>query len=153
MKRIGFAILACAVSFAGASDQLAERARRYLAELVRLDTSNPPGKETRAGAWLQKIAGQEGIPCELLGGNPARLNFIARLSGSGSRRPLLLMAHTDVVPADPSRWTVAPYAGEIRDGFLYGRGALDDKSLLAAELAVLVELKRSGLRLDRDVIL
>src|SRR3954449_8099843 len=96
MKLLAFAILACAVSFAGAEDQLAERARRYLAELVRLDTSNPPGNETRAAAWLQKIARQEGIPCELLGGNPARLNFIARLTGSGVRRPLLVTAEADV---------------------------------------------------------
>jgi acetylornithine deacetylase/succinyl-diaminopimelate desuccinylase-like protein len=147
------AILASTVSIAAAQDPLATRARRYLTELVRLETANPPGNETRAARWLSKVAEQEGIPCELLGGDPARLNFLARLPGSGARRPLLLMAHTDVVPAEPSGWTVAPYSGEVRDGFLYGRGALDDKSLLAAELAVLVELKRAGRRLDRDVIL
>jgi acetylornithine deacetylase/succinyl-diaminopimelate desuccinylase-like protein len=153
MTLFRFAVLACAVSVAAAQEPLVERARHYLAELVRLDTSNPPGNETRAAEWLRRAASQEGIACELLGGNPARLNFVARLPGSGARRPLLLMAHTDVVPAEPSRWSTQPYAGEIRDGFLYGRGALDDKSLLAAELAALVELKRSGRRLARDVIL
>jgi len=85
-----------------------------------------------------------GIASETLGGDPARLNFIARIKGSGKLRPLILMAHSDVVPADRSQWTVDPFSAEIRDGLLYGRGAQDDKSLLAAELAVLVDLKRTG---------
>src|ERR1700760_4350290 len=79
---------------------LGARARKYLVELVRLDTTNPPGNETRVAHFLKRIADQEGIPCELLGPDPTRLNFIARLKGSGSQRPLLLMAHSDVVPAD-----------------------------------------------------
>ena len=74
-------------------------------------------------------------------------------AGSGARRPLLLMAHSDVVPADKAQWTVDPFSAEIREGFLYGRGAQDDKSLLAVELAVMVELKRTGVRLNRDLIL
>ena len=81
------------------------------------------------------------------------LNFVARLNGSGGGRALLLMAHSDVVPADRSQWTVPPFAALLRDGFIYGRGAQDDKSLLAAELAVLVELKRRGASLRRPVIL
>jgi acetylornithine deacetylase/succinyl-diaminopimelate desuccinylase-like protein len=132
---------------------LADRARKYLEEMLRLDTTNPPGNETRVAAYLKRVAEQEGIACELLGDEPARLNFVARLRGSGARRPLLLMAHSDVVPADRSQWSVDPFSGALRDGFLYGRGAQDDKSLLAAELAVMVELKRQALPLARDIIL
>ena len=153
MTVVRLAIVAFAVNIAAAQQPLTERARHYLAELIRLDTSNPPGNETRVASWLKRTAAQEGLPCELLGGAPARLNFVARLRGSGARRPILLMAHSDVVPADPSHWSTPPFSGEIRDGFLYGRGALDAKSLLAAELAVLVELKHSGRQLDRDLIL
>ena len=159
----GVALAVCLAAWspgrAAAPDDLAEgraqRARRYLVALTRLDTTNPPGHETRAAEWLQSVAAREAIPCELAGPSPSRLNFIARLRAAppASARPLLLMAHTDVVPADPRRWTVPPFSAEIRNGFLYGRGTLDDKSLLAAELAVLVELKRSGRPLTRDVIL
>ena len=122
---------------AAAEETLAARAQRYLADLVRIDTTNPPGNETRAAEYLERVAAAEGIPCELAG-DAGRLNFVARLSGSGNRRPLLLMAHTDVVPAEPAHWSTGPFSAEIRDGFLYARGALDDKSLLAAELAILV---------------
>ena len=132
---------------------LGARARHYLVELIRLDTTNPPGNETRVAQYLKQIADKEGIACELLGGDPSRLNFVAHLKGAGSHRPLLLMAHSDVVPADRTQWTVDPFAAEIRDGLIYGRGAQDDKSLLAAELAVLVELKHLGVPLTRDVIL
>ncbi|MBK5294027.1 MAG: M20/M25/M40 family metallo-hydrolase [Acidobacteriia bacterium] len=134
-------------------DALARRARRYFTDLVRIDTTNPPGNETPAAGYIRGVLAVEGIPAELLGGDKRRLNVVARLGGSGAARPLLLMAHTDVVPADRSQWTVDPFAGKIESGFLYGRGALDDKCLLAAEMAVLVELKRRGVKLARDVIL
>ena len=144
----------CLTDRAAASEGITERARRYLTELVRLDTTNPPGNETRAANWLKAVADRESIPSELAGPSPARLNFIARLPARApSARPLLLMAHTDVVPADSRQWTVPPFSAEIRRGFLYGRGTLDDKSLLAAELAVLVELKRENRHLSRDIIL
>ncbi len=144
----------CSLVRANGPEGMAERARRYLAELTRIDTTNPPGNETRAAEWLKTVAERESIPCELVGASPGRLNFIARLSANvPSARPLLLMAHTDVVPADPRRWTVPPFSAAIRSGFLYGRGTLDDKSLLAAELAVLVELKRQNRHLSRDIIL
>jgi acetylornithine deacetylase/succinyl-diaminopimelate desuccinylase-like protein len=150
----GLFLAACLASAATAQESTAERARRYLAELIRLDTTNPPGNESRAAIWLKAVADRESIPAELAGPSDARFSFIARLSAAApSARPLLLIAHTDVVPADPRRWTAPPFSAEIRSGFLYGRGALDDKSLLAAELAVLVDLKRENRRLSRDVIL
>ncbi|MGH9664657.1 MAG: M20/M25/M40 family metallo-hydrolase, partial [Bryobacteraceae bacterium] len=132
---------------------LGERTRQYLVDLIRQDTTNPPGRETRVAEYLKQVADAHGIPCQLLGPDPKRLNFVARLHGSGRGRPLLLMAHSDVVPADRAQWTVDPFSAEIRNGFVYGRGAQDDKSLLAAELAVLIEIKRRNIPLNRDIIL
>src|SRR5438067_382738 len=145
--------LASGVAAAQDTAAIGARARQYLVDLIRLDTTNPPGNETRVAQYLKHVADQEGIPCELLGSEPGRMNFVAHLKGSGNHRPLLLMAHSDVVPADRTQWTVDPFSGELREGFIYGRGAQDDKSLLAAELAVLVELKRRAIRRSRDVIL
>ncbi len=151
MRLLGFLLCLGASAQTGAT--LAERTREYLVELIRQDTTNPPGNETRSAEWLKSVADRYGIPCGLLGDDPARLNFVARLKGNGKKRPLLLMAHSDVVPADKTQWSVPPFSGEIRNGHMYGRGAQDDKSLLAAELAVLVTLKERGIALDRDVIL
>lgn len=150
------ALLIALTAFGVAADDnrpLGDRTRQYLIDLVRLDTSNPPGNETRVAEYLKQIADLHGIPCELLGGDPHRRNFVARLKGTGKGRPLLLMAHSDVVPADRSQWTVDPFSGENRNGFIYGRGTQDDKSLLAAELAVMVEIKRRNIKLTRDIIL
>ena len=155
----GAAVYLCAMALVAApvaaqpDRALTERARLYLRDLIRLNTTNPPGNETRVASYLKKTADAEGIACELLGPDPKRLNFIARLDLGASGRPLLLMAHSDVVPAERAQWTVDPFSAEIREGRMYGRGAQDDKSLLAAELAVLVELKRRGLALRRPVIL
>jgi acetylornithine deacetylase/succinyl-diaminopimelate desuccinylase-like protein len=132
---------------------LPERARQYLIDLIKIDSTNPPGHETRIAEYLKQVADANGITCELLGPDPKRLNFVARLKGTGKGRPLLLMAHSDVVPADKSQWTQNPFGGEIHEGYIYGRGSVDDKSLLAAELAVLVEIKRRNLQLGRDIIL
>ncbi len=157
MRRFPFpALLFLAVSAHSQDDRaLRERAQRYLIDLIRIDTTNPPGNETRVARYLKTVADAEGIPSEVLGGDPARMNFVARLKAAGRTelKPLLLMAHSDVVPADPSQWTVPAFSGEVRDGYILGRGAQDDKSLLAAELAVLVELKRRAVKLNRDVIL
>lgn len=131
---------------------LQERAQQYFLDLLRLDTSNPPGNETRVARYLKEVCDREGIPGELLGADPDRLNFVARLPGTGPARPLMLMAHSDVVPVERSQWTVDPFAALVKDGYIWGRGAQDTKALLAAELAVFVELKRSGARLKRDVI-
>ena len=149
MRRV-CALLISLTAFGVAADDnrsLGDRTRQYLTDLVRLDTSNPPGNETRVAEYLKQVADCYGIPCELLGGDPQRLNFVARLKGTGKGRPLLLMAHSDVVPAERSQWTVDPFSGENRNGFIYGRGTQDDKSLLAAELAVMVEIKRRNIKL------
>lgn len=151
-RRFGLFLMLAAPVFAQSQD-IGARAQQYLVDLIRLDTTNPPGNETKVANYLKKVADAEGIPCELLGGDSARLSFIARLGNGATERPLLLMAHSDVVPADPTQWTVPPFAATIREGYVYGRGAQDDKSLLASELAVMVELKRRGVALRRPVIL
>ncbi|MFN7921904.1 MAG: M20/M25/M40 family metallo-hydrolase [Bryobacteraceae bacterium] len=146
--------LLLAVSLAAwAQETPGQRAVRYCAALVKIDTTNPPGNETPAAEYIQAELRKEGFEAELLGGDRSRLNAVSRIRGSGAKRPLLLMAHTDVVPADRSPWTVDPFAALVKDGFLYGRGSQDDKCLLAAEMSVFVELKRRGVKLDRDVIL
>ena len=148
--------LACVFAALGMAEDnlsLADRAHQYLIDLVRLDTANPPGNETRVAEYLKQVADSQGIPAELVGAEPRRMNFIARLKGNGKNRPLLLMAHSDVAPVDRAQWTVDPFSAELRNGLIYGRGTWDDKSLLAAELAVMVEIKRRNIKLNRDIIL
>ena len=148
------AFLLCSLAWAQPQSELGSRARQFLVDLIRIDTTNPPGNETRVAEYLKQAASANNISCELLGGNPARLNFIARIPGvARGARPLLLVAHSDVVPADRAQWTIDPFAAELRNGSIYGRGAWDDKSLLATELAVMVEIKRRNIRLNRDLIL
>jgi acetylornithine deacetylase/succinyl-diaminopimelate desuccinylase-like protein len=154
MRRVS--VLLCLFAAVGVSDDnrsLSDRTVQYLTDLVRLDTSNPPGNETRVAEYLKQVADSYGISAEVLGSDPHRKNFVARLRGNGRGRPLMLIAHSDVVPARRSQWTVDPFSGENRNGFIYGRGTQDTKSLLAAELAVMVEIKRRNLRLNRDLIL
>ncbi len=154
MNRLLCALLAFAgIAFGQPSETAADLAVRYLPELIRLDTTNPPGNETRVARYLKQVADREEISAELLGDDPQRLNFIARLRGSGAKRPLLLIAHSDVVPADRSNWSVDPLAAIQKNGYIYGRGAEDDKQLLAAELAVIVDLRRRRAPLARDIIL
>jgi len=151
MRRCIWLFFLVALGIADDNRSLGDRTRQYLTDLVRLDTS--AGNETKVADYLKQVADSHGIPAELAGGEPRRMNFVARLKGNGKNRPLLLMAHSDVVPADRSHWTVDPFAAEIRNGFIYGRGAWDAKSLLAAEMAVMVEIKRRNIRLNRDLIL
>ncbi|HYI96346.1 MAG TPA: M20/M25/M40 family metallo-hydrolase [Bryobacteraceae bacterium] len=136
-----------------AQETLESRTQRYLIDLIRFDTSNPPGNETIVAEYINRELTKEGLPCEILGEDPARKNVVCRLKGGANKRPLLLMAHSDVVPVDPKLWTVPAFEGIVEGGFIYGRGAVDTKGLLAAEMAVLVELKRIGARLNRDLIL
>jgi acetylornithine deacetylase/succinyl-diaminopimelate desuccinylase-like protein len=137
-----------APDFAKARDE----ALQILQSLVRLDTSNPPGNETKAAEYLKSILDKEGIAAEVLTLEPGRGNVVARLKGNGSKRPILLMGHTDVVGVERDKWTVDPFAGVIKDGYLFGRGSSDDKDSAAAALEVVVLLHRLKIPLDRDVI-
>src|ERR1035437_9251149 len=129
-----------------------QRPIRFLADLVRIDTQDPPGDESKVAHYLEGVLRSEGIESEILEPVPGRASIVARLKGSGKKRPLLLMGHEDVVPVDRSHWTVDPFAGSERDGVIYGRGASDDKAMVAANLEVLLQLKRMRVLLDRDVI-
>lgn len=120
--------------------------------IVRIDTSNPPGNETRVAEYLRKVLEANAIPAQLLALDPARANLVARLKGSGKKRPILLMGHTDVVTVDPQKWKYPPFSAERADGYVYGRGTRDDKSSVATALMVMLTLKRTGIPLDRDVI-
>ena len=123
-----------------------------LVGLIRIDTSNPPGNESKAAEYLKSILDQDGIPSEILEKVPGRGNLVARIKGNGKKRPLLLMGHTDVVGVEAKKWTVDPFAGVIQDGYVYGRGALDDKGMTAVCFQVFRLLKKTGVNLDRDVI-
>jgi acetylornithine deacetylase/succinyl-diaminopimelate desuccinylase-like protein len=132
---------------------LGEETAGVLTDLIRIDTQNPPGGETPAARVIARKLEAEGISAEVLESAPGRGNVHARLRGSGGARPIILLAHLDVVPADPSTWSVPPFAGERRDGYVYGRGALDAKGVAAIQLMTMIALKRSGQPLARDVIL
>src|SRR5580698_525677 len=124
----------------------------FLVDLVRIDTQDPPGDESKVAHYLEGVLKSEGIESEILEPVPGRASIVARLKGNGKRRPLLLMGHEDVVPVDRAHWTVDPFAANERDGVIYGRGASDDKAMVAANLEVLLQLKRTRVLLDRDVI-
>jgi acetylornithine deacetylase/succinyl-diaminopimelate desuccinylase-like protein len=125
---------------------------RHFQELVRIDTSDPPGNEAPAADYLKRVLEQEGIPVEVLALEKHRPNVVARLKGNGKKRPLLIMGHTDVVNVDPKKWTHPPF-GAVRDGgYVYGRGTVDDKDNLVASLMAMLTLKRLNVPLDRDVI-
>lgn len=126
---------------------------QLLQELIRIDTTNPPGNERTAVLHLQKLLQSEGIETRVLDIAPGRANLYARIKGDGSRRPLILLSHTDVVMAEPKRWSVPPFSGEIRDGFVYGRGASDMKGTAAVQVTLMRLLKRRNVPLKRDVIL
>src|ERR1700679_1157402 len=133
------------------ASQKAEVLRHYR-ELIQIDTSSPPGNETRAVEYLKKVFDAEGIPTKTFSVDPSRANLVARIKGNGSKRPVLLMAHTDVVGVQREKWPVDPFGAVMKDGYVWGRGSNDDKDKLAANLTVMLLLKRSGVQLDRDVI-
>jgi acetylornithine deacetylase/succinyl-diaminopimelate desuccinylase-like protein len=130
-----------------------DEAVRFLSELVKIDTSNPPGNETRAAEYIKSVLAAEGIQAQIYESAPGRGNLVARLKGSGRKPPLLLMAHLDVVGVERDKWTVDPFAAVTKEGYLYGRGSVDDKSMDAANLEVFIQLHRLKVPLDRDVIL
>jgi acetylornithine deacetylase/succinyl-diaminopimelate desuccinylase-like protein len=125
---------------------------RHLQALIRLNTSNPPGNESLAVTYLAEVLTAEGIPLTTIERRPGRGNLVARLKGDGSQAPLLLMGHTDVVPAEAQHWTHPPFEGVIADGNIWGRGALDMKFMVAYELATFLTIHREGVPLKRDLI-
>ncbi len=137
-----------APDFAAAREEVA----RILSGFIRIDTSNPPGNETRGAEYLKAILDRERIPSEIFEMEPGRGNIVARIKGTGSKKPLLLMGHIDVVGVEREKWTVEPFGAVIKDGYLYGRGASDDKGMASACLEVFLLLHRLKVPLDRDII-
>src|SRR5712692_6736868 len=135
--------------------KLAEEAQSWLADMIRINSSNPPGNEMAVAKYVSGILQKEGIPNEVVEITPGRGVAIGRLQAGPLPDPanaLLLLAHEDTVGIDPTKWSVDPFGAVVREGYLYGRGSIDDKGMLAANLATVVALKRIGARLGRDVI-
>ena len=130
---------------------------QLLQGLIRLDTSNPPGNESLAANYVANILHQNGIEPTVIEMFPGRGNVVARIKGNGAAAPLLLYSHTDVVPVERDKWTMNPFGGEIKDGYVYGRGALDMKGIGAVQLAVFLAIARTvramhASPLQRDII-
>jgi acetylornithine deacetylase/succinyl-diaminopimelate desuccinylase-like protein len=132
---------------------LLDEALRILQDLIRINTSNPPGNETPAAQYLAQVLEKDDITPQLLGPQPDRQSLIARVSGDGSLPPLLLVSHLDVVPATQIGWSVDPFAGAFKDGFIWGRGAMDCKYRAVTHAMILKLAKRNRLPLKRDIII
>jgi acetylornithine deacetylase/succinyl-diaminopimelate desuccinylase-like protein len=133
-------------------DEVGAESIDHLVELIQIDSSNPPGNETDVANYLQRVLAAEGLQSELFALEESRANLVSRIRGNGSQRPILLMGHTDVVGVQADKWYADPFSGMRQDGFVYGRGTLDDKDNVAAALMVMKLLKRYDVALDRDVI-
>jgi acetylornithine deacetylase/succinyl-diaminopimelate desuccinylase-like protein len=133
-------------------NELEREARELLEALVAIDTTNPPGNEGHLADYLGRWFQDRDIESLNAGPEPGRENLIARLPGTGEKKPILLLAHADVVGVERDNWESDPFAPEERDGYLYGRGVLDDKGMMAVEAVALARLKRAGEQLSRDVM-
>jgi acetylornithine deacetylase/succinyl-diaminopimelate desuccinylase-like protein len=133
--------------------EIEEEVTDLLSDLIHMNTTNPPGNETKAAKYLAGNMEKEGFKCELLESAPGRGSIVTRLKGSGEKPNLLLLSHLDVVAANPKEWSVDPFAGVVKEGFVWGRGALDMKSMTAMEVIVMKLLKRNNVKLKGDVIL
>jgi len=155
-KLFAFALFVAALPIGAQTpdwSKINDEAMRHFQALVQIDSSDPPGNETRVAEYVRKTLEAEGIPVMLAAQDPARANVIARLKGNGSKRPLLIMGHSDVVRVDPAKWTTfGPFSAARQGGYVYGRGTLDDKSDLLATMMTMLMLKRQKTPLDRDVI-
>jgi acetylornithine deacetylase/succinyl-diaminopimelate desuccinylase-like protein len=129
-----------------------EETMRHYQAVLRIDTQNPPGNETKAAEYVKQVLDHDGIPAQIAGSDPNRSNVFARLKGSGTKRPLLIMGHTDVVTVDAAKWKFPPFSATRDGGYVYGRGTVDDKDNLTAALMTMLLLKRQNVPLDRDVI-
>jgi acetylornithine deacetylase/succinyl-diaminopimelate desuccinylase-like protein len=123
----------------------------YLQDLLRFDTTNPPGNEILCAEYIAGVLKREGLDANVTASEPGRGNVTALLQG-GDQPTLMLLGHTDVVAAEPNKWSRDPFCGDLYDGCVWGRGALDMKNMVAVELMVFLLLKREGITLNRNVI-
>src|SRR5438045_2119510 len=146
------ASLSCRRATSSAVDVVEREAQDLFVQYLRIDTTNPPGNETAGARFLQQVLIKDGIDAKLVGSDPKRQAVYARLSSGTNEKSLLLLHHIDVVPVVAAEWTKPPFAGLRANGYIWGRGALDIKSLGIAELMAVLELKRRKLPLTRDVV-
>lgn len=132
--------------------QVERDATELLTAYVQIDTTNPPGNETAAAHFLARKFHDAGIDAEVFESEPGRGSVLARMKGTGAARPVILLNHLDVVPANAGEWEVPPFSGTVRDGYVYGRGALDCKGVGTIEALTMLLLKANGIHLPRDVI-
>jgi acetylornithine deacetylase/succinyl-diaminopimelate desuccinylase-like protein len=132
--------------------KIEEETLRHFQALIQIDTSDPPGHEAPAVEYLKTALEREGIETKTFALDPKRPNLVARIRGSGKKRPILIMGHTDVVNVDPAKWKHPPFSATRDGGYIYGRGTVDDKDNVVAGLMVMLLLKRQNVPLDRDVI-
>jgi acetylornithine deacetylase/succinyl-diaminopimelate desuccinylase-like protein len=153
-RGIGLLVLVASSTHAQTIDwpRYQDMAVDLMQQYLRINTSNPPGNELEAAKFFKRNFDQYGIENEIFEYKPGRANIIARLKGNGSKRPILLLSHMDVVTAEPASWEVDPFAAAIRNGYIYGRGALDMKNEGLLHLMTMILLKREGPPLSRDVI-
>lgn len=156
--RIALLLLAC-LPIASAADRyvvdwakIQPETLDYYSSLIRIDTSNPPGDETKAVNYLKPILDRAGIQTQVYALDPNRANLVARIKGNGSKQPIIIMSHTDVVGVQRDKWPLDPFAALRKDGYVWGRGSSDDKSHVVSCLMTMLELKRLNVQLDRDVI-
>jgi acetylornithine deacetylase/succinyl-diaminopimelate desuccinylase-like protein len=158
----GAAVLLFALSMPAAAqataidyDKLRDETAQRLSEYLRINTSNPPGNEFATARWLKEVLAKEGIEGQILDTaelGPGRANFYARLKGSGSGKAIALVHHMDVVPVSRQFWSVDPFAGLNKDGYVWGRGALDMKGHGIIQLMTIIAIKRAGIVLPRDIV-
>jgi len=133
-------------------DNLGEEAVSLLSRYLSIDTTNPPGNELPGAEFLAGVLSREGIDHRIFESEPGRASLLARLKGSGEGKALILLSHIDVVPAEADKWEVHPFSGEVSDGYIWGRGALDMKGMGIMELMAVIAAARQGLDLKRDVV-
>jgi acetylornithine deacetylase/succinyl-diaminopimelate desuccinylase-like protein len=129
-----------------------EETLRHFQAIVRMDTTDPPGGEKPVADYLKSVLERDGIPVQVFALEPNRPNIVARLKGSGRKRPLLIMGHTDTVNVDAKKWSHPPFSADREGGYVYGRGTVDDKDNVVGALMTMLLLKRLNVPLDRDVI-
>jgi acetylornithine deacetylase/succinyl-diaminopimelate desuccinylase-like protein len=154
MRSAFFLLLFISTSFAADFDwkRLNAETLEHFSNLIRIDTSSPPGNETLAVGYISKVLDKESIPYQIFTLEKDRANLVARIKGNGSKKPIIVMGHTDVVGVQRDKWTMDPFAAIRKDGYIYGRGANDDKDQLTAALMTIIAIKRANVTLDRDVI-
>lgn len=133
--------------------KLDEETLKHFLAIIKMDTTDPPGGEKPVVDYVKQVLEAEGIAVQTFAMEPHRPNLVARIKGSGKQRPLLLMGHSDTVNVDPKKWTHPPFGGVRDGGYIYGRGTVDDKDNVVANVMTMLMLKRLGVKLDRDVIL